>query len=662
MDKGTKFSFNDGVFLVVVDVFLHDSPVLGFNKMVLVERVKLLQQRFPELKVFGLQCGAHITDYNTKNQISKMITNEYITFPVLVSSEKFVQMKDGTLYVLLNGLREPVYFFPRNVEHTNISKEIGQLVNPQKKSSSVLENFGSTWARRAEIVREPSVCSSLKNLLLDFAGCMSVDEPSNRIFLSDTNHHRIIIINGNGYILDSIGSSPGFEDGRFETAKLMRPAASVYNAAEDCLYFVDSENHAVRCADFEKRIVHTVYPAPESNKNTRNLWRWLLVKLGMVPQASENVNEHEMDIPCFPWHILKLEERNLFITNRSFDSLWILCTATGKIENSCKGQGAVMDFCKPVIKSRLAMAKETYHKLQLQCRINCNSLEELSYAHMISSVAKIEGNILLCDPGCIDGGKIIKYHHGSDKFSSLQFSNFGVLGLPYWLDCPLEVFSGRAYDAYVPATNRLLQHFNVHPGKCNIKIDVDVPRGTKLASPLQDGCFWCQARGSATVLRKEADSTAKVGVAQQWYDELDNLAFASTNAVSELNDEQAEFGNPQGDRSAHIDCCVSTSPGTSEIVVCAAFYLRLHNACEHGLIDDVRKVEKILAISSHEENPEQGEAPISLLLASCKDLSNVVFVRPLHLRIRLDCHDDSTDKLSEIIRTDSTIKIHVSLD
>lgn len=38
-----------------------------------------------------------------------------------------------------------------------------------------------------------------------------------------------------------IGSSPGFEDGKFESAKLTRPAASVYVASEDCLYFVDSE-------------------------------------------------------------------------------------------------------------------------------------------------------------------------------------------------------------------------------------------------------------------------------------------------------------------------------------------------------------------------------------------------------------------------------------
>lgn len=38
-----------------------------------------------------------------------------------------------------------------------------------------------------------------------------------------------------------IGSSPGFEDGEFGSAKLLRPAGSFYCTAENCLYFVDSE-------------------------------------------------------------------------------------------------------------------------------------------------------------------------------------------------------------------------------------------------------------------------------------------------------------------------------------------------------------------------------------------------------------------------------------
>jgi hypothetical protein len=44
-----------------------------------------------------------------------------------------------------------------------------------------------------------------------------------------------------------IGSSPGFEDGEFESAKLLHPAASYYNAAEDYLYIVDSEVIICNC-------------------------------------------------------------------------------------------------------------------------------------------------------------------------------------------------------------------------------------------------------------------------------------------------------------------------------------------------------------------------------------------------------------------------------
>lgn len=38
-----------------------------------------------------------------------------------------------------------------------------------------------------------------------------------------------------------IGSSPGYEDGEFESAKFLRPASSFYHAAEDCQFIVDSE-------------------------------------------------------------------------------------------------------------------------------------------------------------------------------------------------------------------------------------------------------------------------------------------------------------------------------------------------------------------------------------------------------------------------------------
>ena len=46
--------------------------------------------------------------------------------------------------------------------------------------------------------------SNFLNICHCFTGCISADESSNRLFLSDSNHHRIIILNGNGKILDCV--------------------------------------------------------------------------------------------------------------------------------------------------------------------------------------------------------------------------------------------------------------------------------------------------------------------------------------------------------------------------------------------------------------------------------------------------------------------------
>ena len=41
-------------------------------------------------------------------------------------------------------------------------------------------------------------------MLSSITGGISVDESGNRLFLSDSNHHRIIIFAGNGKIVDCV--------------------------------------------------------------------------------------------------------------------------------------------------------------------------------------------------------------------------------------------------------------------------------------------------------------------------------------------------------------------------------------------------------------------------------------------------------------------------
>lgn len=177
----------------------------------------------------------------------------------------------------------------------------------------------------------------------------------------------------------------------------------------------------------------------------------------------------------------------------------------------------------------------------------------------------------------------------------------------------------------------------------------------------------------------------KVGAAQKWFDELDNLAFSSAPDGSTMQDqENGAAKNAVDSNSVHVDCAVNTSPGTSEVsqrifgawisvgcigltsdrlvrtqvVISAVLYLKLKEAggC---LGSQVR--ESARRVLSLEEKSEH-EACVDLLLESHEDVRDVVFMKPLRLRIRLDCGDHPPATTSkELLPTDCKLEVNVSL-
>jgi thiol-disulfide isomerase/thioredoxin/sugar lactone lactonase YvrE len=98
--------------------------------------------------------------------------------------------------------------------------------------------------------------------LLRFPGKISSDEKGGRLFISDSDHDRVLVTDGAGKILDVIGSgSPGFSDGSFEDATLRDPQGTVF--AGGLLYIADTGNHAIRAADLQGRTVRTLWGTGE---------------------------------------------------------------------------------------------------------------------------------------------------------------------------------------------------------------------------------------------------------------------------------------------------------------------------------------------------------------------------------------------------------------
>jgi DNA-binding beta-propeller fold protein YncE len=80
------------------------------------------------------------------------------------------------------------------------------------------------------------------------------------LFISDSNHHRVLITTLDGRVTEVIGSGAfGWADGAFEDARFYRPQGVALDAARrDVLYIADTENHRVRAADLTTRRVTTI--------------------------------------------------------------------------------------------------------------------------------------------------------------------------------------------------------------------------------------------------------------------------------------------------------------------------------------------------------------------------------------------------------------------
>ncbi|XP_062196351.1 uncharacterized protein LOC133899377 [Phragmites australis] len=638
----------EGIYLILL---YQSSEALNSNSKhsEAFERLKYLQQRYPRLNVFAVQHGSDISSLAAQSQAVRTVMNEYITFPILMS-DKDISNITGACYLLLEGSKDPMLFSKWGEEPEVMIKAIEELSVLKEPSEHVLSRV--SW-QKEDVVKEPYV-GSFRNLLLYHPACVSVDEDGDRIFISDSNHHRIIISNSDGMILDCVGSSPGFEDGEFESAKFLHPAASFYHAVEDCLYIVDSENHAVRKADLGRRILETVYPVFDKRSG---IWSWIMDKLGLRKEVAPTIKDFDADSVALPWHLIQISEDDLLVADRSFETPWILRISTGEKQDTGRGRAEATESYQQIVNERCALLKDMHSNWPSTAKKSSDSLDKITNKELVSSVSRFQNYIVFCDT---DGQRVLKHDLDTKNTSNIHFSNCEVLGLPYWFVGNLERVSTWGHS-----TGQFQEHIrqvDVLPGKCNITVYVDVPVHTELAAPLAETCIWRQVRGSGAEISGSDGpdtTTEKVGIAQQWYDELDNLAFSEVaeEPTPHEGDNKPADRSYQDKRRVHFTCAVNVSPGTCELVASAALYLKIDRA-KDDCGDQKALVKRIIRCQHREEH-----AGVELLMEHCEDARDLIFMKPVHLRLMLQCADHpagATNK--ETISTESSLTINVSLD
>ena len=85
---------------------------------------------------------------------------------------------------------------------------------------------------------------------LRYPGKVLIDPAEKRLFISDSNHNRIVAATLDGQLLFSIGSGKaGARDGSFAEAQFNRPQGMALK--DGVLYIADTENHLLRAAQLD---------------------------------------------------------------------------------------------------------------------------------------------------------------------------------------------------------------------------------------------------------------------------------------------------------------------------------------------------------------------------------------------------------------------------
>lgn len=222
------------------------------NCMHVIPDLKKLEEKYPELVVIGVH-SAKFHNEKIKENIQQAILRYNIEHPVVIDNN----------FVLWRAYAISAWpsFILIDPEGYVVGKTTGEGI--YDKIDPVIAKLSEEFEKRGLLNKEQCKFKLLKyeapESLLYFPGKLTVHPLSRRIFITDSNHNRIIVTNPEGEILEVLGSGEiGKSDGDFQSATFFRPQGIAFDNKRNCLYIADTENHLIRKADFKTKNVTTI--------------------------------------------------------------------------------------------------------------------------------------------------------------------------------------------------------------------------------------------------------------------------------------------------------------------------------------------------------------------------------------------------------------------
>ncbi len=146
---------------------------------------------------------------------------------------------------------------------------------------------------------------------LSFPGKVVADASNDRLFISDSNHNRILVTSLDGAVKEVIGSGEaGLADGSFDSSEFDHPQGMVLVA--DTLYVADTESHAIRKVDLSSLTVETIAGTGDQ---------------GFSREGRSSGKEMALSSP---WD-LAYHEGTLYIAMAGIHQLWSMSLADGMV-------------------------------------------------------------------------------------------------------------------------------------------------------------------------------------------------------------------------------------------------------------------------------------------------------------------------------------------
>jgi len=221
------------------------------NCIHIIPDLKKLEAKYPNnLVVIGVHSAKFDNEKDTDN-IRQIILRYGIEHPIVNDADfkiwenYAIRAWPGLVVIDPNSYVIKTLFGEGHYEE--LDKTISETITEFRKKGGLNEQPLKFALERAKI----------GDLPLAFPGKVLADEKSKRLFISDSNHNRIVVTDFAGKLIETIGSGKAaMTNGDYTKASFNRPQGMALDGEN--LYVADTENHLLRRVDLKAKKVETI--------------------------------------------------------------------------------------------------------------------------------------------------------------------------------------------------------------------------------------------------------------------------------------------------------------------------------------------------------------------------------------------------------------------